>query len=448
MSESGYTKGFFAWLESRNTGQQEFMQAVKEVTKDVGDILNETDYLVSENILYRLAEPDRLISFRVCWEDDCGNVRVNRGWRVQHCGAIGPYKGGIRFHPTVNESVLKFLAFEQTFKNALTGLPIGGGKGGSDFDPSGCSEREIMRFCQAFMNELYRHIGANTDVPAGDINVGSREIGFLFGHYRRLVNNFTGALTGKDPEFGGSHVRTEATGYGLVYFLREVLAANDKSLAGQKVAISGAGNVALHAAKKALQLEAVIVTLSSSKGVIYVEQGFALETIDNLIEHQGDMTEKLSSLADELGAQWLEQQKPWQFKCDIALPCATQNELTRQDAQQLIDNKCTLVAEGANMPCTDEAAEIFETNKVTHVPGKAANAGGVALSGMEMSQNASFVYLDFAELDEKLQAVMRKIHLECLSHSPQQSQWKNYRKGANIAAFRKIAEALHAQGIS
>jgi len=448
MSDSGNIEKFFDWLQSRNAGQQEFIQAVKEVTKDVGSVLNESEYLIDENVLCRLTEPDRLISFRVCWEDDRGNVRVNRGWRVQHCGAIGPYKGGIRFHPTVNESILKFLAFEQTLKNALTGLPIGGGKGGSDFDPSGCSEREIMRFCQAFMNELYRHIGANTDVPAGDINVGSREIGFLFGHYRKLVNNFTGALTGKDPEFGGSHVRTEATGYGLVYFLREVLAADNKSLAGHKVAISGAGNVALHAAKKALQLEAVVVTLSSSKGVIYVEQGFSLATINELIEYRGDMTEKLSSLANELGAQWLEQQKPWQFACDIALPCATQNELTQEDAQHLIDNNCTLVAEGANMPCTDEAAEIFENNKVTHVPGKAANAGGVALSGMEMSQNASFSFMNYEELDGKLQIVMRKIHEQCLAHAPQEGQWTNYRKGANIAAFIKIAEALHAQGIS
>ena len=448
MSKSGYIETFFNWLESRNSRQQEFIQAVKEVTNDIGSVLEETDYVIEENILYRLAEPDRLISFRVCWEDDHGNIRVNRGWRVQHCGAIGPYKGGIRFHPSVNESVLKFLAFEQTFKNALTGLAIGGGKGGSDFDPSGCSEREIMRFCQAFMNELYRHIGANTDVPAGDINVGSREIGFLFGHYRRLVNTFSGALTGKDLEFGGSHVRTEATGYGLIYFLREVLAADDGSLTGKRVAISVAGNVALHAAQKALQMEATVVTLSSSQGVLFIEQGFSADIIENLIDYHGDMTEKLSSLADELGGQWADQQKPWQFDCDIALPCATQNELTEEDAQRLVDNGCTLVAEGANMPCTDEAAAVFESNKVTHVPGKAANAGGVALSGMEMSQNAGFTSFKYQALDEKLQEIMSEIHEQCLHHAPREEQWTNYRKGANIAAFKKISEALHAQGIS
>lgn len=434
------------WVEQRNPNQPEFIQAVKEIYADLFPLLASDSRFERERVLHRLTEPDRIISFRVCWEDDQGNIQTNRGWRVQHCGVIGPYKGGIRFHPSVNESILKFLAFEQTFKNALTGLPIGGGKGGADFDPKGRSDREIMRFCQAFMNELYRHIGENTDVPAGDINVGSREIGYLFGQYRRIANNFSGALTGKDIEFGGSHVRLEATGFGLIYFLEEMLKQRDQKLEDKVIAISGAGNVALHAALKATEKHAKVISLSNSSGTLLVSKGFEEKTLRELLK-QKDKPD-LEQLADELDGEWQAEQKPWQNNCDIALPCATQNELNADDAQQLIDNDCQWLAEGANMPCTAEAITKLNEAKIPNAPGKASNAGGVALSGLEMTQNASFTSLSYDELNEKLKHIMCDIHQQCVDHNGEDEDGViHYRKGANIAAFKRVAAGLIAQGV-
>lgn len=438
---------FIDWVESRNPNEPEFIQAVRDLACDVYGSFSENSAWQSAKILHRLSEPDRIISFRVCWEDDRGKVHVNRGWRVQHCGAIGPYKGGIRFHPSVNVSILKFLAFEQTFKNALTGLPIGGGKGGSDFDPRGRSDREIMRFCQAFMNELYRHIGENTDVPAGDINVGQREIGFLFGQYRRLANTFSGALTGKDIEFGGSHVRLEATGYGLVYFLRCMLARRNQDLENLNVAISGAGNVALHAAQKATELGARVITLSSSKGVLHNRDGIPAEEIERVIDRRMDSTKLLQEIRNNSGGDWHEGEKPWQFECDIALPCATQNELAGDDAKSLAHNRCLIVAEGANMPCTEDAIEIFKDKKILHAPGKASNAGGVALSGLEMAQNASFSRWEQERLDEQLLEIMQDIHRQSVEHAGEHDGYVDYHRGANVAAFYRVASAVLAQGI-
>ena len=438
---------FMAWVQERNPHEPEFIQAVRELACDVYPVYAKGDDWRSAKVLKRLSEPDRIITFRVCWEDDTGEVQVNRGWRVQHCGAVGPYKGGIRFHRSVNTSILKFLAFEQTFKNALTGLPIGGGKGGADFDPTGRSDREIMRFCQAFMDELYRHIGENTDVPAGDINVGRREIGYLFGHYRRLANSFSGALTGKDIEFGGSHVRMEATGYGLIYFLRCMLAQRDQELDGLRVAISGAGNVALHAAQKATHLGAHVVTLSSSKGVLHNEQGFPCEDIDRAMASKGSSTEILEDIRSTSGGDWHKDTKPWQFPCDIALPCATQNELDQGDAENLVSNQCQIVAEGANMPCTEDATRVFKQAKVLHAPGKASNAGGVALSGLEMAQNASFSRWEQEHLNEKLLEIMQDIHAQCIEHAEESDGYRDYHRGANIAAFRRVANAVTAQGV-
>jgi len=445
---SQYCEQFHQWLEERNPGQDEFIQAVKDVTNDLYGLLDEQPLLQEQQVLYRLAEPDRIISFRVTWHDDNGQVRVNRGWRVQHSGAIGPYKGGIRFHPHVNESVLKFLAFEQTFKNALTGLPIGGGKGGADFNPRDCSDAEIMRFCQAFMSELYRHIGENTDIPAGDINVGQREIGYLFGQYRRLANQFAGALTGKDIEFGGSEVRLEATGFGLIYFVEEMLAAHDKTLEGKRVAISGAGNVALHAAFKACEEGAKIITLSSSRGVYHnpegINPGLVKEALDDGNE---DSTEVLQNMAERCGGHWHDNKKPWHFDCDIALPCATQNELDEEDAMALIDKSILLIAEGANMPCTNAATRRFYEAGILHAPGKASNAGGVALSGLEMTQNASFTQMGYEELDSQLKTIMRGIHQQCVEQGGLHDGYVNYHLGANIAAFKRVSNAVLAQGL-
>ncbi|WP_231745325.1 MULTISPECIES: NADP-specific glutamate dehydrogenase [Microbulbifer] len=438
---------FVDWVESRNPNEPEFIQAVRDLACDVYDSYSENTAWQSAKILHRLSESDRIITFRVCWEDDEGEVHVNRGWRVQHCGAIGPYKGGIRFHPSVNASILKFLAFEQTFKNALTGLPIGGGKGGSDFDPRGRSDREIMRFCQAFMDELYRHIGENTDVPAGDINVGQREIGYLFGQYRRLANTFSGALTGKDIEFGGSHVRLEATGYGLIYFLRCMLARRDQDLEGLDVAISGAGNVALHAAQKATELGAKVITLSSSKGVLHNSEGIPAEEIDRVIDLRMDSTELLQEIRKKSGGDWHEGEKPWQFSCDIALPCATQNELDGDDAEALAQSQCLIVAEGANMPCTETAISVFKEKRVLHAPGKASNAGGVALSGLEMAQNASFSRWEQQRLDQQLLEIMQDIHSQCVEHAGEHDGYVDYHRGANIAAFYRVANAVLAQGV-
>lgn len=440
-----YLDRFFANLEKRNPGQDEFLQAVREVINDVCDEILDNPIYEKENLLERLAEPDRIISFRVAWEDDEGGIQVNRGWRVQHSNLIGPYKGGLRFHPSVNESVLKFLAFEQVFKNGLTGMSIGGAKGGSDFDPRECSNREIMRFCNAFMDELYRHIGDDIDVPAGDINVGSREIGYLFGHYRRLANNFSGVLTGKDIEFGGSHVRLEATGFGLIYFVEKMLATRDENFDGKVVTISGAGNVAAHAALKAVQLGARVVTLSSSKGFLKVEEGLTEEELQKLLQAEGSSTDKLKNLGT---GKWVDGNKPWDVQCDIALPCATQNELNDKDVEKLVRNSCVLVAEGANMPCTEAAIRCLEEHQVLHAPGKASNAGGVALSALEMEQNRGFARRDFDDLNDELKQIMGEIHRKCLDFADDHDNgYTNYRQGANRAAFRQISSALLSQGI-
>jgi glutamate dehydrogenase (NADP+) len=440
-------RAFGDWLEQRNPGQEEFRQAVFEVVHDLEPLLQERPDLCLHNVIQRLAEPDRIISFRVTWTTDSGEVMVNRGWRVQHSGVIGPYKGGIRFHPTVTESVLKFLAFEQTFKNALTGLAMGGAKGGSDFDPRGRTEREIMHFCQAFMRELFRHIGATTDIPAGDINVGTREIGYLFGEYRRLANHFDGSLTGKKLEFGGSHVRVEATGFGLVYFLEEMLNTAGESLEGKRVVISGAGNVALHAARKVAELGGVPLCLSSSAGMLLVEDGLTTADIDQLLHGTLRSGDALRELAENGRGRWHPDTTPWNIACDIALPCATQNEIDTDAATALAGNDCRFVAEGANMPCTADALRVFDESGIHHAPGKASNAGGVALSGLEMHQNASFISLPYDELDVQLRAIMKRIHEKCCDKGRGQDGFVHYRRGANIAGFTHVAEALIAQGV-
>jgi glutamate dehydrogenase (NADP+) len=440
-------EAFELWLAQRNPHQPEFQQAVREVLHDVLPVLQAQIGCSEHNVMQRLAEPDRIISFRVTWTDDSGRVCVNRGWRVQHCGVIGPYKGGIRFHPTVNESILKFLAFEQTFKNALTGLPMGGGKGGADFDPRGCSDPEIMRFCQAFMKALFRYIGANTDIPAGDINVGGREIGYLFGEYRRLANHFDGSLTGKNVDFGGSHVRMEATGFGLIYFLEEMLAAAQEDIEGRRVVVSGAGNVALHAARKAGEIGARVVALSASDGTLHVDEGLSTENIDELIQSKLRSGAALRAMAETGRGIWLAGETPWAIPCDVALPCATQNELDDTDASVLADNGCRFVAEGANMPCTAEALRVFEERGIRHAPGKASNAGGVAISGLEMHQNASFISLPYEELDGQLRSIMRRIHGKCREHGSNDEGFIHYRRGANIAAFTHVARAVIAQGV-
>lgn len=440
-------EAFEAWLESRNPEQPEFRQAVLEVLGDIEHLLGPDSRYLRCAVMHRLSEPDRVISFRITWVDDQNQVQVNRGWRVQHCGVSGPYKGGIRFHPTVTESVLKFLAFEQTFKNALTGLAMGGGKGGADFDPRGRSEGEIMRFCQAFMRELHRYIGATTDIPAGDINVGSREIGYLFGEYRRLSNHFDGTLTGKGLDFGGSHVRLEATGYGLVYFLQEMLSVREESLEGRDVLVSGAGNVALHAARKCAELGARVLSLSASDGTLHVEQGLSTADVDEVLHGELRSGEALRALADAGKGKWLADRRPWNIPCDIALPCATQNELDEDDARALAKNKCQYVAEGANMPCTNEAVAVFDEAGIRHAPGKASNAGGVALSGLEMHQNASFISLPYDELDVQLHAIMQRIHKKCCENGSADDGSIHYRRGANIAGFKHVASALTAQGV-
>lgn len=435
---------FEAWFDERNPDEPEFRQAVMEVAETLQPFINANPRYRENRILERLTEPDRVIGFRVLWEDDEGAIRINRGWRVQYCDAIGPYKGGIRFHPTTNLSVLKFLGFEQTFKNALTGLPMGGGKGGSDFDPSGCSVREIMRFCQAFMTELYRHIGPRTDIPAGDINVGEREIGFMFGMYKRITARFDGVLTGKGLEYGGSPMRPEATGYGLGYFVCRMLDEHGHDLDGKRVAISGAGNVALHAAEKVTSLGAKVVTLSNSKGFAAFDEGLDEDGIAAVRKAEGD----LDTLPKSSGAVWHAGKKPWSVSCDVALPCATQNELDENDAKALIDNGVLAVGEGANMPSTKAAIDAFRKADILFAPAKAANAGGVALSGLEMSQNAAFETGDREQLGERLNQIMCTIHDRCLDDGKRQGKKPaDYLKGANIAAFRKVGDALIAFGV-
>ncbi len=440
--------GFMAGVKRRNADQPEFVQAVQEVAEDIFDFIEDKEDYHSQQILRRIAEPDRVVSFRVCWEDDAGNIRVQRGWRVQNNNAIGPYKGGIRFHPSVTESVLKFLAFEQTFKNALTGLPMGGGKGGSNFNPKGKSTREIMRFCQSFMTELYRHIGADVDVPAGDIGVGGREIGYMFGQYKRITNNFTGVLTGKGLEYGGSLIRTEATGYGAVYFLSNMLTTKGDDLKGKTAVISGSGNVATHAAEKITQLGGKVLTLSDSGGFIHDPDGINQEKIDWIKNLKNVKRGRIEEYVDAFkGASFTKGKTPWGVKCDVALPCATQNELLGADAKELIANGCMAVAEGANMPTDLEGVHAFKAAKILFAPGKAANAGGVAVSGLEMSQNSERRAWKEEELQQMLKDIMAGIHKTCQTYGDQGGGYIDYVKGANIGGFKKVADAMLAFGV-
>ena len=439
---------FMQGVSKRNPGQTEFIQAVQEVAVDIFDFMEDKERYHKEQILRRIAEPDRVISFRVCWEDDNGNVRVQRGWRVQNNNAIGPYKGGIRFHPSVNESVLKFLAFEQTFKNALTGLPMGGAKGGSNFNPKGKSDHEVMRFCQSFMTELYRHVGADVDVPAGDIGVGAREIGYMFGQYKRITNQFTGVLTGKGLEYGGSLIRTEATGYGAVYFLANMLKTKNDDLVGKVAVISGSGNVATHAAEKVTMLGGKVVTLSDSAGFIHDPDGITQEKIDWIKQLKNVRRGRISEYVNEFkGATYHEGKRPWGVPCDVALPCATQNELLGDDARELIKNGCIAVSEGANMPTNLEGVHVFKDAKILFAPGKAANAGGVAVSGLEMSQNSGRISWKAEQLQQLLVDIMDGIHGSCLEYGQTKGGYCDYVRGANIAGFKKVADAMLAFGV-
>jgi len=441
-------KEFMKMVKKRNNHEPEFLQAVQEVAETVIPYIAKNDIYNGKNILLRMVEPERLISFRVCWVDDDGEIQVNRGYRVQMNSAIGPYKGGLRFHPTVNASILKFLAFEQVFKNSLTTLPMGGGKGGSDFDPKGKSDNEIMRFCHSFMSELYRHIGSNTDVPAGDIGVGAREIGFMFGQYKKLRNEFTGVLTGKGQSWGGSLIRPEATGYGNVYFAANMLKRKNDSFKDKKVVISGAGNVAQYAAEKAIELGATILTLSDSGGYIFDEDGIDTEKLAHVMYIKNEKRGRISEYVDKYpNAKYVEGKRPWSVKCDIALPCATQNELNGEEAKMLIDNGCMCVSEGANMPSTPDAVHIFTKAKILFAPGKASNAGGVATSGLEMSQNSLRISWSREEVDSRLKDIMEDIHDSCVQYGEQEDGSIDYISGANIAGFVKVADAMLAQGV-
>jgi glutamate dehydrogenase (NADP+) len=440
--------GFMAGVAKRNPGQSEFIQAVQEVAEDIFEFIADKEDYHREQILRRIAEPDRVVSFRVCWEDDAGNIRVQRGWRVQNNNAIGPYKGGIRFHPSVTESILKFLAFEQTFKNSLTGLPMGGGKGGSNFNPKGKSTREIMRFCQSFMNELYRHIGPDCDVPAGDIGVGGREIGYMFGQYKRLTNQWNGVLTGKGLEYGGSLIRPEATGYGATYFLAAMLRNKGQSLEGKTAVISGSGNVATHAAEKVTQLGGKVLTLSDSGGFIHDPDGITQEKIDWVKAHKTHRRGRIEEyVAEYPGATFHAGKTPWGVPCDVALPCATQNELLGEDARTLVANGCMAVSEGANMPTDLAGVHVFKDARILFAPGKAANAGGVAVSGLEMSQNSERRAWKEAELQQMLLDIMEGIHDRCVAYGRIDGDYVDYVKGANIAGFKKVADAMLAFGV-
>ncbi len=435
-------------VKARNGHEPEFIQAVQEVAETVIPYIAKHDIYNGKNILLRMVEPERLISFRVAWVDDEGEIHVNRGYRIQMNSAIGPYKGGLRFHPTVNASVLKFLAFEQVFKNSLTTLPMGGGKGGSDFDPKGKSDDEVMRFCHAFMTELCRHIGPNTDVPAGDIGVGAREIGFLFGMYKKIRNEFTGVLTGKGLSWGGSLIRPEATGYGTVYFADSMLKTQGKSFDGKKVVISGSGNVAQYAAEKVLQMGGKVLTLSDSGGYIYDKDGINEEKLAYVMDLKNNRRGRISDyVAKYPSAEFHKGETPWKVACDIALPCATQNELNGDDAAVLIKNGCIAVAEGANMPSTPEAIHAFHNAKILFAPGKASNAGGVATSGLEMSQNSLRISWTREEVDQRLKGIMSDIHDACIAYGKEDNGYCNYVKGANIAGFVKVADAMLAQGV-
>ena len=441
-------KEFMDLVKNRNVHEPEFLQAVQEVAETVIPYIVNHDIYHGKNILLRMVEPERLISFRVSWVDDKGEIQVNRGYRVQMNSAIGPYKGGLRFHPSVNASILKFLAFEQVFKNSLTTLPMGGGKGGSDFDPKGKSDNEIMRFCHAFMSELFRHIGHNTDVPAGDIGVGGREIGFMFGMYKKLNNTFTGVLTGKGASWGGSLIRPEATGYGTVYFAQNMLLRKEDSFDGKKVVISGSGNVAQYAAEKAIELGAKVLTLSDSGGYILDEDGINTEKLKHVMFIKNTKRGRISEYTEKYpNAKFIKGERPWSVKCDIALPCATQNELNGAEAKELIENGCMCVSEGANMPSTPEAIHEFQKGKILFAPGKASNAGGVATSGLEMSQNSLRLSWSRKEVDDKLKDIMEDIHDSCVEYGENEDGTIDYIKGANIAGFVKVADAMLAQGV-
>ena len=438
---------FLDEVAQRNPGQPEFLQAVTEVMESLWPFIEKNPKYAEHALLERLVEPERVVMFRVSWTDDKGQVQVNRGFRIQHSMAIGPYKGGLRFHPSVTLSVLKFLAFEQTFKNALTTLPMGGGKGGSDFDPKGKSPAEVMRFCQAFVTELFRHVGPDTDVPAGDIGVGGREVGFMAGMYKKLSNSAASVFTGKGLSFGGSLIRPEATGYGTVYFAQEMLATRGQSFAGKTVSISGSGNVAQYAVEKAMQLGAKVVSVSDSSGTVYDQDGFTTEKLAILMDVKNHRYGRVDEYAKLVGAEFLRGKTPWHLKVDVALPCATQNELTEEDAKVLIANGVVCVAEGANMPSTIEAAKAFEKAGVLYAPGKASNAGGVATSGLEMSQNAARLSWPAEEVDARLLQIMQGIHAACLKYGKREDGTVSYIDGANIAGFVKVADAMLAQGV-
>ncbi len=439
---------FLDLVKERNSNEPEFLQAVEEVAETVIPYIASQDIYSGKNLLLRMVEPERVLMFRVPWVDDKGEIIVNRGYRIQMNSAIGPYKGGLRFHPSVNLSILKFLAFEQVFKNALTTLPMGGGKGGSDFDPKGKSDDEIMRFCHAFMAELSRHIGANTDVPAGDIGVGGREIGFLFGMYKKLRNEFTGVLTGKGITWGGSLIRPEATGYGTVYFAQSMLETKGETIKGKTVVVSGSGNVAQYACEKATQLGAKVITLSDSSGYIYDEKGIDADKLAFVMDLKNIKRGRISEYVERYpSAKFFAGERPWNVKCDLALPCATQNELNGDQAKTLLSNGCKAVSEGANMPSTPEAVHAFQAAKILYAPGKASNAGGVATSGLEMSQNSLRINWTREEVDERLKNIMTDIHDSCIKFGKQEDGYIDYVKGANIAGFVKVADAMLAQGV-
>lgn len=439
---------FMAKVAAKNAGEPEFLQAVKEVVETVWDVYISNPRFVKNNILERIVEPERVIIFRVPWMDDKGEVHVQRGFRVQFNSAIGPYKGGLRFHPSVNLSILKFLGFEQIFKNSLTTLPMGGGKGGSDFDAKGKSDAEIMRFCQSFISELFRHIGPDTDVPAGDIGVGGREIGYMFGMYKKLKNEFTGVLTGKGINWGGSLIRPEATGFGVVYFTQEMLKTKGKSFEGMRVALSGFGNVAWGAAQKINELGGKVITLSGPDGYILDEDGISGEKIDYMLELRASNNDRVCDYADVFpNAKFFAGKRPWEVKVDVAIPCATQNELDANDAKALVANGCICVTEAANMPCTPEAVEIFQKARMLFAPGKAANAGGVATSGLEMTQNSMRLGWNRTEVDARLHEIMINIHQACFNNGKENDGYINYVKGANIAGFLKVANAMCDQGL-
>ncbi len=438
---------FIDGLKRRNPQEHEFHQAVYEVAANIIPFIFDKSVYQKANILERLTEPDRIITFRVCWEDDEGNIRVNRGYRVQHCNAIGPYKGGIRFHHDVSPSILKFLAFEQTFKNSLTGLPMGGAKGGADFNPKGKSDREVMRFCQAFMTELYRHIGPFTDVPAGDIGVGAREISYLFGQYKRLANEFTGVLTGKGLAFGGSLIRSEATGYGAVYIMEDMLKYHKQTIEGKTIVVSGSGNVAQYTVEKAIELGGKVVTMSDSSGFIYDPAGIDQEKLAFIKQLKQVRRGRISEYASEFKVKFYEKQKPWSIACDLAFPCATQNEINAEEAETLVKNGCLAVSEGANMPTELAGIHIFQQSNILYLPSKAANAGGVAVSGLEMTQNSMRLSWSREELDQRLRKIMLDIHDKCVEYGKEQDGTVNYLKGANIGGFIKVADAMLAYGV-